>query len=133
MQDRVKGPAIGMIVTAGLGILLMIFNLFAESAMQSLYKTMHVHEEQLKRMQQMKQGGTVLQIALTIVGLAGAGFIIYGATQMMKLQSRTIAIVASVLVMIPCFTSCCCLIGIPVGIWSLVVLMKPDVKAAFTS
>lgn len=133
MQDRVKLPAIGLIITAALGIGLMLLGLFAEGMTQSLYKTLQIPEEQLQRMQEMQQGGTVLNIAMTLVGIAGAAFVIYGAMQMMKLQSRTLAIVASILVMIPCFTSCCCLIGIPVGIWSLVVLMKPDVKAAFTS
>jgi hypothetical protein len=133
MQDRVKLPAIGLIVTAALGIVLMLMGLLAEGVTQDLYKTLQIPEEQLQRMQQMQQGGTVLNIALTLVGVAGAAFVIYAAMQMMKLQSRTLAIVASVLVMIPCFTSCCCLVGIPVGIWSIVVLMKPDVKAAFTS
>jgi hypothetical protein len=33
--------------------------------------------------------------------------------------------------MIPCFTGCCCIPGLAVGIWSLVVLMNRDVKAAF--
>jgi hypothetical protein len=33
--------------------------------------------------------------------------------------------------LIPCFCPSC-FVGIPVGIWSLVVLMKPEVKAAFT-
>jgi len=133
MQDRVRGPAIGLIITGGIGILLMLLGLFAEGAMTSLYQAMQIPEEQIRRMQELQQGGAILNIAVTIVGIAGAAFVIYGGLQMMKLQSRTIAMVASVLVMIPCFTSCCCLIGIPIGIWSLIVLSKPDVKSAFTS
>ena len=37
---------------------------------------------------------------------------------------------ASILAMIPCLSPCC-LIGLPIGIWALVILMKPEVKAAF--
>jgi hypothetical protein len=33
--------------------------------------------------------------------------------------------------MVPCFTGCCCLVGVPLGIWSLIVLFNKDVKQAF--
>ena len=33
--------------------------------------------------------------------------------------------------MVPCLA--CCLVGLPVGIWSLVVLLNAEVKAAFKS
>jgi hypothetical protein len=133
MQDRVKGPAIGLIVVAGLGIILMLLGLFAEGATEGIYRALHVPEEQMAKMHEMRAGGTIINLAFTVVGVAGAAFVIYAGMQMMKLRSRTLAFVASILVMIPCFTSCCCLIGIPIGIWSLVVLNKQDVKAAFTS
>jgi hypothetical protein len=42
-----------------------------------------------------------------------------------------VAVIASVAAMLPCTVSCCCILGLPVGIWSLVVLMKPEVKQAF--
>ena len=31
--------------------------------------------------------------------------------------------------MLPC--TCCCIAGLPVGIWALVILLKPEVKSAF--
>jgi hypothetical protein len=37
--------------------------------------------------------------------------------------------VASVVAMLPC--QCCCLFGLPFGIWALVVLNKPEVKSHF--
>ena len=40
------------------------------------------------------------------------------------------AVLASILAMFN-VDSCCCLLGMPVGIWSLIVLMRPDVKAMF--
>jgi hypothetical protein len=36
----------------------------------------------------------------------------------------------TILVMIPCLSPCC-ILGIPIGIWGLIVLMDPNVKAAF--
>jgi hypothetical protein len=41
-----------------------------------------------------------------------------------------LCIAASIVAMIPCVSPCCC-IGLPVGIWALVVLSKGDVKDHF--
>jgi hypothetical protein len=37
---------------------------------------------------------------------------------------------ACILAMIPC--SACCLLGIPLGIWGLVVINNPEVRGAFS-
>ena len=59
--------------------------------------------------------------------------ILLGGVQMLRLKSRGLSMTASIMAMIPCFASACCVIGIPVGIWALVVLGSPDVKAAFAA
>src|SRR5229473_964363 len=55
--------------------------------------------------------------------------IIVGAVKMMRLRSHGFATVASVLAMLPCGPAW--LLGMPMGIWSLVVLNRQNVKAAF--
>jgi hypothetical protein len=65
-----------------------------------------------------------------IFALVVSAVIIYGALQMKNLKSYGLAMTSSVLGMIPC--SPCCLVGLPIGIWSLIVLMKPEVKSAFS-
>ncbi len=50
--------------------------------------------------------------------------------KMKKLESYGLAMAASIIAMIPCLSPCC-LIGLPIGIWALVVLSKPEVKSAF--
>jgi hypothetical protein len=132
MQDRVKGPAIGLIVIGAIGALMCLAGIFAQGAMESLYKAAHVPDETLRQMQEMR-AGMLFNVIVALIGVAGSAFVIYGGVQMMNLRGRTMAIVASILVMIPCFTSCCCIVGIPVGIWALVVLFNDEVKAAFTS
>ena len=62
--------------------------------------------------------------------LAVGGLIIYGAMKMMRLENYGLAMAASIIAMVPCLSPCCCL-GIPVGIWSIVVLTNAEVKAAF--
>ena len=56
-------------------------------------------------------------------------FILIGALMMLKMRAYGLAMTASIMAMIPCLTFFC--LGIPFGIWGLVVLMKPEVKEAF--
>jgi hypothetical protein len=65
-----------------------------------------------------------------IFALIVSGIIIFGALQMMKLKSYGLAMTSSILGMLPC--SFCCIVGLPIGVWSLIVLMKPEVKSAFS-
>jgi hypothetical protein len=51
--------------------------------------------------------------------------------KMQKLENHQLAFTASILAMIPC-VSPCCFLGLPFGIWALVVLNKPEVKSQFT-
>lgn len=55
-----------------------------------------------------------------------------GGLKMKELRSYGLALTGSIVALIPCLgiNGCCC-IAIPVGVWSLVVLMKPEVKGAF--
>lgn len=66
----------------------------------------------------------------SFIGILVAGFIIYAALKMKELNQWGLAMAASILAMIPCISPCC-IIGLPIGIWCLVVLTKPEVKAAF--
>jgi hypothetical protein len=56
--------------------------------------------------------------------------VIYGGMKMKNLENYTLAIVSAIVAMIPC-TSPCCFLGLPIGIWALVVLCNTDVKMAF--
>ena len=58
-----------------------------------------------------------------------AGTTILGAWKMRKLELYGLAITASILAMLPCTLGF--ILGLPAGIWALMVLRQPDVKAAF--
>ena len=70
--------------------------------------------------------------AMALLALAASALVIYGALQMRGLKSWGLSLAACIVAMIPCFSSCCCVIGLPVGIWAIVILNKPEVKAQFT-
>jgi hypothetical protein len=65
-----------------------------------------------------------------VVGLAVFVLVIIGALRMKALRSYGLAFGISILAMLPC--QCCCVLGLPFGIWALVVLSKPEVKSQFT-
>ena len=68
-------------------------------------------------------------VALGIIGILVNLVILLGAVKMKKLESYGLAMAASIIAMIPCQP--CCLLGLPFGIWAVVVLSKPEVKSAF--
>ncbi|MEY2428203.1 MAG: hypothetical protein QOJ40_1088, partial [Verrucomicrobiota bacterium] len=78
--------------------------------------------------------GNMFSPALTtvssIIGIAVSGLILFGGLKMKKLESHGLAMGASIIAMIPCISPCC-LVGLPIGIWAVVVLSKPEVKGAF--
>ena len=69
--------------------------------------------------------------SLVFVAMCASYFVVfYGAVQMLKGRRLGIAKTAAILAIIP-MCSPLFVIGIPFGIWALVVLSKPDVRAAF--
>ncbi len=124
-SSRVAGPAIALIVTGALGIAIQVAN-FASVFLQ---------------IGMMGGGRGAMQpfpIAMP-VGIMGVQYavsfilgivVILGAIKMKNLQSYGFAMAASIIAMIPCISPCCFL-GLPFGIWALVVLCDDQVKAAF--
>lgn len=128
-RQQVQGPAIGLIITAVVGGLWAIFSLLGNilgMGMMSLDQFTGDYE-----WAEYAFGGA-FGVVGALIGLAIAGFILWVALQMKELKGWTLSVVASILAMIPCISPCC-IIGLPIGIWALVVLLKPEVKAAFTS
>jgi len=123
--DRVSGPAIGLIITAVLGFLVqlaaLLINILGVSfgAMGSRRGDAWMN---------MFSGS--IGIASSIITMLIAGLILFGALKMKKLESYGWAITASILALAPCISPCC-LVGLPIGIWALVVLSKPEVKSSF--
>jgi hypothetical protein len=71
--------------------------------------------------------GVIVQILVTV---AWCSVVIRGGQSMAQLHNYNNAIAGCIVAMLPC--TCGCLMGLPIGIWSLVVLTQKDVKSAFT-
>jgi hypothetical protein len=65
-------------------------------------------------------------VVFSLIGL----FVLMAAIQMARRRTYGLAMAGSILAMVNIGNACCCL-GLPFGIWALVVLARPDVRAAF--
>lgn len=124
-REAVKLPATLLIVAAAIGAAFSLLSLLLNVLSTGMGAMMGGGEDQMAN---WFSGG--IGIVINLVGLAVAGFIIYGALQMKALQNHTFALLAAIVAMVPC-VSPCCVVGLPAGIFALVILVKPEVKAAF--
>ena len=128
--QQVQGPALGLMIAAGIGLVFTLLGLAMNALGMGMGALNNVAEggPGARYMQYMTGG---VGIVFNLIALAVAGFIIWAAMQMKQLRNWNMAAAASVVAMIPCISPCC-IIGLPIGIWSLIVLMKPEVKSSFT-
>lgn len=129
-RQKLRAPAIGLIVAGSLngatGLIALLSGLMRLTGI--------VGKETLPSDQAEKMGymaGTIVPYMISFISLVLAPVIIYGAVRMMQGKQPGLAKIAAILAIIP-VTSCCFVIGIPVGIWSLIVLAKPEVQAVFS-
>ena len=123
--EQVNGPAMGLIVVAVLGALAQVASLIMNLAGASMLAGSRMPKEAWANM----FSGT-LGVVSGVIGLLMSAVVLLGALKMKKLESYGLAMAASIIAMVPC-VSPCCLLGLPIGIWALVVLLKPEVKSAF--
>ena len=126
LEKLVTPPAIAMIVLASLSLL---FNLF-EVVFHPFGKLL---DELLREFHYQNHGESAFASALnvfsTLLSLAVGGVVLFGSFQMLRRRSWPFALTAAILMVVPCLGPCCP-IGIPVGVWALVILLKPEVRQA---
>jgi uncharacterized protein DUF4339 len=138
--QRVKSPAVALMVTAILNLILALWSLiemiFSSSDLQQVNSQLaQLNNPQIQQFMQkllhLMYGP--LGIANVFLELAISALIFVGAKKMKSLQSYEFALAAATLSLVPCLTPCCgYLLGIAFGIWALVVLRKPEVKSHFS-
>ncbi len=136
-KSQVQAPAIALMVTAALGACLQVFNILGSlfgfnqtdpADIEALLGELPAESADI--IMGLVQNADSFGVVFNLLGLLLAGLVFFAAWQMMQLKGHGLAIAGSVIAMIPCLSPCCCL-GLPIGIWALVVLLKPEVKEAF--
>ena len=127
----VNGPAVALKVTAIIGLLLVTLGLVVNIATLMGVQLMpqpQLPDPQMQKLLRSLGGG--FGIVQDVIGAAIGIVVLIGAGKMQKLENHSFSMTAAVMAMIPCLSPCCFL-GLPFGIWALVVLNKPEVKSNF--
>jgi hypothetical protein len=123
---QVSSPSVGLLVTGVIGGILSLLGLILNAIGTSVIP--FVKDSLDERYMDLWEGAA--GIASSFIGIVVAVVIIDAALKMKELSQYGLCMAASILAIIPCISPCC-IIGLPIGIWCLVVLTRPDVKAAF--
>jgi tRNA A-37 threonylcarbamoyl transferase component Bud32 len=127
VRYRVMAPAAGLLFTAFLAFVSWAgIGLFTVNEFGWRLREHEVHGDATWPLQHLWLLMACLSVLLV---LAACGLLAAGAENMMRLRSYAIATTACIWAMMP--WSLGFLVGLPFGIWGLVVLRKPEVRAAF--
>jgi hypothetical protein len=77
-----------------------------------------------------RQFARISGVANVTLGVVWNLTVALGAYRMRQLRSRGLAMTAAVLAIVPCF-SVCCLASMPIGLWAVTTLGKPEVSPHF--
>ena len=122
LERRIAPPALGMLVVAALSILLLAVSIFADP-IRALCELGGV---QLREPNALM---ATMDLFYRLFMLAVATLVLIGSLQLLRQRSWILGLTAAVLLLVPCLGPCCPL-GMPIGAWTLFVLLQPDVRAA---
>lgn len=123
VKRRLYAPAIVTIVGSGLMLAAVVFNVvmlivFSQVDSDAAVSLMHLYRTT-----------PWLLVGIILVSI-GSVISLYGGVQMLRLKQYPVCVAAAVIMLIP-LTSPCSWIGVIIGIWTLVVLLRKDTRAAF--
>jgi Zn-finger nucleic acid-binding protein len=125
--DRTKksllGPSIGILSASGLTLLSALLHLvgaaFGIYAMTAAPGALGP-----------SVAGPAIYLILFVVYVIKGAVMLYGGLQLLKARRFGWSMAACIAAIVPTL-DCCFLVGLPFGIWGLVVLLQPNVKQAF--
>src|SRR5262245_22337658 len=145
-RQAVRLPAVLLIVVGALCMLAAVINLISLPGLPAQLDEMadkiendpnmqpadkQKWKDMIGQVKDLAQGST-FWIAYAVSGLFGV-VILLGGIKLLNLSGTALPVISSILAMIPCTSGCCCLLGLPAGIWALVALSRPEVKAAMAA
>jgi hypothetical protein len=118
IRQQVRRPADGLLIAGGINMLCII-------PFVLLMGTQLLSNSSMFRSRRLDREGAMLSLLATCVGAV----IVYGVMRMKELKHYRIAVISSILAVLPLTPGC--VFGVPFGIWELVILTRKEVKEAF--
>lgn len=126
--DRLSGPGIALLVTGVLWTGFATLNWIGSFNQNPQAPPLPMFQQN-PELRRTFEAGLKLAPWIGWIFIVMGVLIIVGAAQMLWRRAYALAIAGSIVAMIPC--SPFFVLGLPFGIWSLVVLLKPEVQSLF--
>jgi hypothetical protein len=132
VDEKLRVPAIGIIVTGVLSCIISLYGavagLIGSAKKAEIPPGMPPEAERflktyLTTLEPLSLPLNLLTLLLGIVTLLAG-------VKMLQRRAYGLVMTGVILGMIPCLSGCCC-IGLPFGIWALIVLSNPEVRNSF--
>jgi hypothetical protein len=133
-KDALNVPSLLIMILSALGALTALSLLAGGPAMVRALVGLvpNMPADQKQQMLEAASQRNLANMAPTMFVVVLCGLTFFGALQMRSLKNFGLAMASAILVMVPCGSYWCCCLGLPIGIWALVTMNKPEVKSAFT-
>lgn len=130
LKSKTLWPAVCMYVVIALSILNGLWNL--ASLAMGPQEVPQVDDPQVQEfLNRMFEQSKVTGPVFAVLYLFRDIFLIFAFSRLQSMNMWGVAMAGAIISVIPCIGSPCCICGVPFGIWALVVLNDPAVKAAF--
>jgi hypothetical protein len=126
----VLAPGICLLVFGILCFLVDVLNLVVTLSPSMQPKNKEGLPPFLQQVLEDQEKNAGLQVTFAGLFLFASLVILGGAVQMLRMRTWGVALAGSIVAMLH-LQVCCCLLGLPLGVWSVVVLCQPDVRALF--
>jgi hypothetical protein len=120
VSGLVMAPAIALLITAVLGVLINLFQIVIVFAAPQFLQQNPFGQD----------APPALSAAFGVIFALVSAVIAAGAASMMRIRTYPLSMTSAILSMLN-ISNCCCVLGLPFGIWALIILCREDVKAAF--
>jgi hypothetical protein len=125
--ERVSMPAIFLMIVGGLGLGMAVLNIVVEvTGMGGPNPFANPNQANDPAFKAGEQFGKVIG---GVIQVLWAAIVFFGGLQMKNLKSRGFVFFSCIWAMLPC--NLCCVLGIPFGIWAMVVINDENVRRAF--
>lgn len=128
-HNEVNAPAIALICVCTIAIMLGAFGLLIDLLLVFSGMVAELEAENTGPISEQTQ--LMVRFIWGVILFVAACFVLIGAIQMKRRKSYRLAFAAAVVASIP-MVGPCCIVGIPFGIWAIVVLLKPEVQQSFS-
>lgn len=132
---QVKPAAICMIVYGALSLLLSLWSVVSKFIWPQGQGTPELPPNTPEWVRSIVQAQTNMpaaaQWALILLSVVMSGVILQGGLKFLKLESRGLVLASAIIAILSCCTSCCCGLGIPLGIWTLTLINKSEIQSEF--